>query len=245
MGVFRAIYAAGKVAFGAGASLIAGASATAVDACRVVDRLAKQDWEGSLQIVGERAERTVLGAAAAFDNGLALLEDLAEPQGDFLREENIRRMTSVASLGMASVVGVSLFEGDGGPDGSVSGADADFDADGAPSDTVLAANFGLSPDAVENGVFVGDESDLTALIEAGQDPNAVHLDAESITRDIGVRDAYLAAHGYDSVPEGFEVHHVLPLCEGGADSPDNMILVSESDHDRITAAHRAYYGWTA
>jgi len=62
-------------------------------------------------------------------------------------------------------------------------------------------------------------------------------------RDIGARDAFLSVHGFDGVPEGYEVHHVVPLSEGGADTPDNMILVSEADHAAITSAHAGFYGW--
>ena len=50
-------------------------------------------------------------------------------------------------------------------------------------------------------------------------------------------------HGYENTPEGYDVHHIVPVSEGGPDSVDNMVLVSEEEHDRITAAHRAYYGW--
>ena len=28
-----------------------------------------------------------------------------------------------------------------------------------------------------------------------------------------------------------------------ADTPDNMVLLSEEDHRQVTAAHRDYYGW--
>ena len=66
---------------------------------------------------------------------------------------------------------------------------------------------------------------------------------EDIVRDIGARDAFLSVHGFDGVPEGYEVHHVVPLSEGGADTPDNMILVSEADHAAITSAHAGFYGW--
>ena len=99
--------------------------------------------------------------------------------------------------------------------------------------------------SVENGMFVGDESDLEALIDAGKDPTAEHVEAEDSVRDPGVKAAFLAQHGYDELPEGYEVHHIQPISEGGADSVDNMILVSEAEHDEITAAHREYYGWKA
>ena len=44
-------------------------------------------------------------------------------------------------------------------------------------------------------------------------------------------------------PEGYEVHHIVPLSEGGADTPENMILVKEDLHDEITAAHSKFYDW--
>lgn len=54
---------------------------------------------------------------------------------------------------------------------------------------------------------------------------------------------FLNMHGYDELPQGFEVHHIIPLSEGEADTPNNMILLSETDHDHITAMQSAYYQW--
>ena len=99
--------------------------------------------------------------------------------------------------------------------------------------------------SVGNGMFVGNESDLQSLIDAGKDPTAEHVDADEVLRDPTVRSEFLEQHGYDELPEGYEVHHIQPVSEGGPDSVENMILVSEAEHDEITAAHRDYYGWKA
>lgn len=153
--------------------------------------------------------------------------------------KNARRAAFIASLGIGALAGASLLD---------SAGDADVDADvgcleGMPEGTFTYAS--LPEGSVENGMFVGDESDLEALIDAGKDPTAEHVEAEDSVRDPGVRAAFLAQHGYDELPEGYEVHHIQPISEGGADSVDNMILVSEAEHDEITAAHREYYGWKA
>lgn len=84
--------------------------------------------------------------------------------------------------------------------------------------------------------------DLDVVSDVDVD-GTTHVASEDIVRDIGARDAFLSVHGFDGVPEGYEVHHVVPLSEGGADTPDNMILVSEADHAAITSAHAGFYGW--
>ena len=103
----------------------------------------------------------------------------------------------------------------------------------------------LSGGSAENVMFVGDESDLQPLIDAGKDPTAEHEDAEDPVRDPAVKAEFLAQLGYDELPKGYEMHHIRPLSEGGAGSVDNMIPVSKAKHDEITAAHREYYGWKA
>lgn len=124
---------------------------------------------------------------------------------------------------------------------------SDVDVDGLPdadgAGGALASGFAPSDLSVENGVFTGDGQELDRLIQYGEVDGTTHVASEDIVRDIGARDAFLSVHGFDSVPEGYEVHHVVPLSEGGADTPDNMILVSEADHAAITSAHAGFYGW--
>lgn len=96
-----------------------------------------------------------------------------------------------------------------------------------------------------DSIFVDSEDNLSQLIEAGEVNNEVHLRSDEIERDNSIRDSFLRAHGFESTPDGYEVHHIVPLSEGGVDSPDNMILVSEDTHDKITAEHRKFFKWNS
>ncbi len=81
------------------------------------------------------------------------------------------------------------------------------------------------------------------MVAAGEVEDAEHIDSDDIVRDIAMRDEFLANFGYEGVPEGYEVHHIIPLSEGGTDSPENMVLLPKEVHDQVTAAHAASYGW--
>lgn len=96
---------------------------------------------------------------------------------------------------------------------------------------------------VEEGVFVGDDEDLNELAEAGEVEDSAHIDSDDIVRDLAVRSEFLSSIGYEELPEGYEVHHIIPLSEGGSDTPDNMVLIYEEDHDKITDMHRDFYKW--
>lgn len=97
---------------------------------------------------------------------------------------------------------------------------------------------------VENGVFIGDEEDVENLAEAGVLDDSEHIDSCDIVRNIAMRDDFLESIGYDHVPEGYEVHHIIPLSEGGSDTPDNMVLLPEDVHQQITNIHRQEYDWS-
>jgi hypothetical protein len=142
---------------------------------------------------------------------------------EFLTDENVDKLTNLASVGLVVGIGASVI-GDSPdyPDAPVNG-----------------------PFLTDSGMFEGGPSELDALIAQGEVEGTDHVPAEDLTRSIAARNEFLAAHGYDSVPDGYEVHHIVPLSEGGADTPDNMILLSEEDHDAVTAAHRRFYGWNA
>ena len=121
-------------------------------------------------------------------------------------------------------------------------ADAVF-SDAAPSGSECP----LTQDAcdlpgVENGVFVGDVSDLKALTAAGEVPDTDHVSEADITRSEATKAAFLNAHGIEET-EGWQVHHVVPLSEGGADDIHNMVLINPEDHRTITAEHADYNHW--
>lgn len=107
------------------------------------------------------------------------------------------------------------------------------------------SGYGYDPSVltIQDGAFIGSSDELVELTRMGQIDGTTHIDEEDLIRDMGARNEFLRMHGYDGVPEGWEVHHVVPLSEGGADSPDNMILIMEDDHDYITSAHSRFYGW--
>ncbi len=56
-------------------------------------------------------------------------------------------------------------------------------------------------------------------------------------------DVFLRQHGFAHTPEGYEVHHVIPISEGGADVPENMVLLPKDVHEVVTATHAKFYGW--
>lgn len=85
--------------------------------------------------------------------------------------------------------------------------------------------------------------DLDSLIHAGEIENGandgIHIE---VIRDPAMKELFLSEHGLTQMP-GYEVHHIIPLSEGGADSPENMVLIRSDLHHEITKAHSEYYGW--
>ena len=95
---------------------------------------------------------------------------------------------------------------------------------------------------IENGVLVDDSPEhLQALTAEGELPHTEHI--SDVVRDPAVKAEFLQMHGFDEEPSGWEVHHIVPLSEGGADTPDNMVLLRAEDHARITWAHQQFYHW--
>lgn len=50
---------------------------------------------------------------------------------------------------------------------------------------------------------------------------------------------FLKSLGYKEIPYGYEIDHIKPLSEGGADDPSNMQLITIEQHKRKTAIERA------
>lgn len=95
---------------------------------------------------------------------------------------------------------------------------------------------------VENGML-SDSSQLNGLIAVGEVQGTMHVHAEDEVRSEEAIKNFLHEHGYTDVPAGYEVHHIVPLSQGGADDPHNMVLLTKEQHDTVTSAHRQYYGW--
>lgn len=45
---------------------------------------------------------------------------------------------------------------------------------------------------------------------------------------------FLREQGYSRVPRGYQVDHIIPLCAGGQDVPDNMQLLTILEHREKT-----------
>jgi hypothetical protein len=213
---------------GAVVSAIRGAAGTLDDAADAVEALSNKDVDTAKDIFEKRVDLIVSGTKskvqAAGDLAGEALESCRNPDKTFLTEENSERLGKVLPAALA-LAGMSLFD----------------DAEAGDADDVPSSDFGGIP--VEHGMFAGDEADLQNLIARGEIDGTEHIAEEDITRDMAARSEFLRMNGYGDAPAGYEVHHVHPLCEGGPDTPDNMILVSEEEHDAITAAHAKFYGW--
>lgn len=46
--------------------------------------------------------------------------------------------------------------------------------------------------------------------------------------------AFLRQQGLTRIPPGYEVDHIMPLCAGGKDSPENMQLLTREQHREKT-----------
>lgn len=123
-------------------------------------------------------------------------------------------------------------------------------SDVSPVNYITNAHGGIMPffndvdslPGVENGMLT-DSSQLQQIIDMGEIDGAQHIHDEDIVRSEEMKKAFLHKHGYTEVPVGYEVHHIVPLSEGGADDPQNMILLSETDHNTVTQAQHMFYGW--
>ncbi len=54
-------------------------------------------------------------------------------------------------------------------------------------------------------------------------------------RDPRVVQLFLRLKGFSSLPRGYEVDHIIPLEDGGADTVNNMQLLTIAQHQAKTA----------
>lgn len=237
----KTCFVAVHVTAGAAAGIASGALSTANDAARLLGCAAKGDLEGAGDIVDKRVERMVKGLDQRIQAGAELLEEagrcIDDPERPFLTQENTKRMTRLATIGLTAAAGAAWADDVDIDDADSGDATSSLDGETAP----ITLTDGSETLVIENGRFEGDEDDLELLTRAGENPDTEHVD--EVVRNISVRDHFLKSHGYDGVPDGWEVHHIKPLSEGGPDTEDNMVLVPEDMHAKITAAHAEYYGW--
>lgn len=239
--IFSTSFKLARIGVKAGFNVTHGAINTVTDVANTTNALLKGDTDKACKIVGRRIENTVIGVCRSVESAAVVLDRAivyasSDKKGEFLDKDTENHLVRIASIAAVGTVAGSLIG-----DGDIDSADLHDPVDGHDYGDGLITDANLS--GIDNGVFVGDSSDLNNLIQAGQIDGTEHQDTGEYERDPAARDAFLSAHGYSSVPEGYEVHHIVPLCEGGADSPDNMVLIKEDEHEQITAAHARFYNW--
>ncbi|WP_346745061.1 HNH endonuclease signature motif containing protein [uncultured Turicimonas sp.] len=246
MGFWKAVSIAGKltvvttkVVAGASVGIVKGAASTVCDVSNALDCVVKKDYEGAANIAEKKIEQSFNGIERRIKALSDLMEEAEKCEEDnkrpFLTKENTKRLTTLVTAGILSTAAVPLLDED----------DANEE-----TDNNVSSDDGLIPEdishlAISNGIFVGDENELRELARTGQISDTEHIEQEDIERSSAAREAFLKSHGYSSLPEEMEVHHIIPLSEGGADTPENMVLVTEEQHDFITACHRNFYRWNA
>ena len=233
--VLKTSYKVVRIGVKASVNVTKGVVSTVSDVATTSSALIKGDTKTAEEIIERRIENTVKGVCSSVESVAVVLDraiDCAssDKKKEFLDKDTENHLVRLASLATVGTVACSFI------------GDSDFDTGEAHDyGDGLIADANLS--GIENGVFVGDSSDLNNLIQAGQIEGTEHIELNDYERDLTARNEFLAHHGFDSVPEGYEVHHIVPLCEGGADSPDNMVLIKSEEHDTITAAHARFYNW--
>lgn len=217
--VIRSLYRKACDCFKAGSQVIdgdyKGAGKTIID-------MEMRKVRGAGQLIKTAGGATVDGAVIAYQKG-------KDKEPDPNRKNRFKhRLKQCALAGGVVLAGAELVDFVDGDNIFAEGLFPEVDVDDLPG--------------VQNGMLVdASPENLAVLAEQGELPDTEHL--TEVVRDAGAREAFLAEHGFSEVPDGWEVHHIVPLSEGGADEPSNMILLREHDHDWITTQHRIFYGW--
>ena len=227
-----------KVLGGVAISSIRGVGTVLDITSESLEKVNNRDWDGLGKTLERRGQQVGLALEKKFqalgEFGEEVEKALVTKDVDrLMTKKNTQRAVVALGTGLAAV-GVTAGIADG------------LDGIDAPSTNFASGSLGfIGSDLIpiDKGVFVGNDIELNNLIEAGEIEGTNHIDSEDIVRDIGARDTFLQAHGFSEVPDGYEVHHVIPLSEGGSDTPSNMVLVTEEQHAIITAAHSNFYGW--
>lgn len=59
-----------------------------------------------------------------------------------------------------------------------------------------------------------------------------------VERSSSAKYQFLKSKGYTKIPHGYQIDHIVPLSEGGADVPSNMQLITVEEHNKKTALER-------
>ena len=59
-----------------------------------------------------------------------------------------------------------------------------------------------------------------------------------VKRSAAAKRAFLKSQGLTKTPKGYEIDHIIPLHQGGTDTPDNMQLLTIEEHKEKTREER-------
>ncbi len=60
-----------------------------------------------------------------------------------------------------------------------------------------------------------------------------------VERSASAKNSFLKSLGYNEVPAGYHVDHIIPLSQGGRDVPENMQLITIEQHKAKTVRERS------
>ena len=197
------------------------------------------DLPKTKQVVSSKLRGAIVGIGQTADDIYEIIECATDSHKNFFSSANANRLASLVPLGSVAF-GLSLGVDDLLPD------ETSFtSALALPIETGdgLVPNLDHSALSIKDGIFTGNSDQLNQLAQVGLIDGTEHHSSDCIERSYAAREAFLNQYGYNELPEGYEVHHIIPLSEGGADTPRNMVLISENEHDYITSMHSAFYHW--
>ncbi len=97
---------------------------------------------------------------------------------------------------------------------------------------------------VRNGMLVdGDKLDVIINEGIRKGEGNWHRINDRAERNPETITTFRERYGYECIPDGYEVHHIVPIAQGGADVVENMILLTKEDHEKVTNKHKEVFKW--
>ncbi|MBQ9489688.1 MAG: HNH endonuclease [Lachnospiraceae bacterium] len=99
-------------------------------------------------------------------------------------------------------------------------------------------------DWIRNGMLV-DATKLEVIINEGirKGEGNWRPEKERAERKPETIAAFLEKYGYEYPPVGYEVHHIVPIAQSGADVVENLVLLTAEDHQKVTDRHNEVFKW--
>lgn len=172
------------------------AAATTIDiakstTCTLGDTIKATSHDGICTFLGKRIMGIFFGTVKRTEAAEELVEETEKCPSDknypFLIQENAKKLTTVATVGLVSLAGASF-----------------DDKEDSSSSEPVESDSGLLPSnadifALHNGISGGDQNDLDSFARADHIEGTEHLEAEDVDRNLVARHAFLHELGYSSV----------------------------------------------